>query len=188
MKSNMRGMTTSVLRALATLFVFLLHGRSFVPKSTILPYPLDWISFFPAWAGVWIFLFLSGYGIGCGFFSGKYNLLGQNEKLKIGNFVKFYCGRFMKLAPPYYFFCFVYEILSGNPLFWTDIRTMFRIITFTYNGRGGGEAFGHLWYVSMAMQLYLFMPFLFLLIDRFKKSKTILLLFYGIAIIGGGYS
>lgn len=63
-----RGKSTNILRVVATLFVFLLHGRSYIPRINELPRVINWVTYLPAWAGVWIFLFLSGYGVGCGFF------------------------------------------------------------------------------------------------------------------------
>lgn len=57
-------MTSNVLRCCATLFVFLLHGRSNVPALANATGIWQWITFLPAWGGVWIFFFLSGFGIG----------------------------------------------------------------------------------------------------------------------------
>lgn len=47
-----KGMSSDMLRCIATLAVFLLHGRSHITKINELPYALKWISCFPAWAGV----------------------------------------------------------------------------------------------------------------------------------------
>ncbi len=179
------GITSDLLRVLATLFVFFLHGREFVPKANELPLPFNWITCFPAWAGVWIFFVLSGYAIGCGFFTGRYQLFSENGKFKVSNLVKFYLGRFIKIAPLYYLYCILFEILSNNLFFWNDSQVLIKILTFTFNGNNGRIGFGHLWYISTAMQLYLFMPFFYLVLDLLKDKKNVLLIVYIISIIGG---
>lgn len=179
-----KGMSSDMLRCIATLAVFLLHGRSHITKINELPYVLKWISCFPAWAGVWIFLFLSGYGVGYGFFSGKYNLY-QNNRISLKLFVKFYIGRFIKIAPIYYIYCIIFEVLSGNMYFWSNQKVLIKMFTFTFNGNDGISGLGHLWYISLAMQLYLFMPIIYLIVNRIKRNKKgWILLFGGIAICG----
>lgn len=164
------GRSSNILRCMATLFVFLLHGRSYIPKIDELPHLFKWISNFPAWAGVWIFLFLSGYGVGYGFFSGKY-ILHKNGRISFLMIIKFYIGRFVKIAPIYYIYCFIFELLSGNTFFWNNGKVLLKMITFTFNGNGGISGLGHLWYISLAMQLYIFMPFIYLIINRLLKNK-----------------
>lgn len=179
------GITSNLLRVLATLFVFLLHGREHVSKVNELPAPLNWITYFPAWAGVWIFFLLSGYAIGCGFFTGRYPLRSENGKIKVSSFFRFYWGRFIKIAPLYYLYCIMFEILSNNMFLWNDSQVLLKMLTFTFNGTNGRIGLGHLWYVSTAMQLYLFMPFIYLVLDLLKEKKSVLLLLYIISVIGG---
>lgn len=185
MQSANRGKSANILRTIATLFVFLLHGRSYVPKINELPHALSWITNFPAWAGVWIFLFMSGYGVGCGFFQNRYPLTDENGKKKAKLFIKFYIGRFIKIAPLYYLYCLIFEIFSNNAFYYNNPKILLKMLTFTFNGNDGVSGLGHLWYVSIAMQLYLFMPFIYLIIDKLKDKRTILIVVYCLIIIYG---
>ena len=49
------------LRVAATVFVFVLHGRSYVEGVDNGFWLFAMLTNFPAWAGVWILFFLSGY-------------------------------------------------------------------------------------------------------------------------------
>ncbi len=184
MEKQKTGISSNTLRVIATMFVFLLHGRSYIPKINEMPSPLNWITCFPAWAGVWIFLILSGYAIGCGFSTKRYPLY-ENNELKIRNFVRFYVGRFVKLAPLYYLYCLFFEIFSGKFYFWKNKKYLIEVLTFTFNGNGGISGMGHLWYVSLAMQLYLAMPFLYLIIRAMKKKKVPMMVVYGVVVVSG---
>lgn len=184
MEKRATGVSSNLLRVIATMFVFLLHGRSYIPKINDLSSPFNWLTCFPAWAGVWIFLILSGYAIGYGFSTKRYPLI-NNGELKIRYFLRFYVGRFVKIAPLYYLYCFFFEILSGKVYFWKNPKYLVQMLTFTFNGNGGISGLGHLWYVSLAMQLYLAMPFLYILIGFLKKKKVPLVTVYGIAVVAG---
>jgi peptidoglycan/LPS O-acetylase OafA/YrhL len=60
-------------------------------------------------------------------------------------------------------------------------------LTFTLNGVGSVEGIGHLWYVSTAMQLYLLMPFIFLLLRKIPdKVNVFWLVFALVAALGLG--
>lgn len=178
------GNSADILRCIATLFVFLLHGRSYITKINELPSLLNWILCFPAWAGVWIFLFLSGYGVGYGFFSSKYTLY-KNDKFSFKMLAKFYIGRFIKIAPLYYIYCLIFELLSSDAFLWNNSKILLKMITFSFNGSDAASGLSHLWYISLAMQLYIFMPFIFLLMNRFLKSKYVwMITLVGIVICG----
>lgn len=170
MQEKRAGISANLLRVFATLFVFLLHGRCYLADPKKLPPVLQWLTCLPAWAGVWIFLLLSGYGIGYGFFSGRYSLR-ENGKLSARKFGGFYLARFLKVAPLYYLYCVFYEILSGTGYFWHNPKQLLRMLTFTFNGNAAAGGVGHLWYISIAMQLYLLMPFLYLALAPLQKKK-----------------
>lgn len=184
-------MTSNVLRCCATLFVFLLHGRSNVPALANATGIWQWITFWPAWGGVWIFFFLSGFGIGIGFFNNKYPLFSDSKCCRlIGNIsplklIRFYWGRFLKLAPMYFIFCLIIEFTGKDHFFWNNPSCFFQIITFTYKGNVGIPGTGgHLWYISTAMQLYLFMPFIYLLLRKINGRTALYISFIGVVIIG----
>lgn len=57
----------NVLRVMATLFVFVLHGRSNISGIQDVPF-LSFITSLPAWAGVWIFFVFVRIHVGPWFF------------------------------------------------------------------------------------------------------------------------
>lgn len=167
------------------LFVILLHGRLFLPQANNLPPVLNELSFFPAWAGVWIFLFLSGYGIATGFFAKKFQFADQNGKIRIRLFLRFYLDRFVKIAPLYYLYCFLFELLSDKMFLWNNPLMVFKVVFFFFNGVGGVDGIGHLWYISTAMQIYLLLPIMLLVVNRLRGSKIRSILFLvSVLIIG----
>ena len=98
----------------------------------------------------------------------------------------FYARRFLKIAPLYYLYCGFFEIVSGQRYLWENPIVLIRMLTFTYNGAPGINGLGHLWYISSAMQLYLIMPAVYLLI-RNLPIKTTECLSLAAIFIGGGY-
>lgn len=110
--------TSDCMRVIATLFVFCLHARIFVPGADSFPRTLLIMTSFPAWAGVWIFFLLSGYSIGYGFFTNRYNLYDASGKLSLRKVGGFYARRFLKIAPLYYLYCGFFEIVSGQRYLW----------------------------------------------------------------------
>ena len=157
------------LRVIATMFVFLLHGRSYVGGVSDGPEFFAMITNFPAWAGVWILFFLSGYLIQKGFVSGKYQIF--NKKLSsIKELFKFYLKRFLRIAPAYYLYIFLFLMLRGEVYFSEAPEIAKAILTFTYNGKEGISGLTHLWYVSTAMWLYVFAPLFSFLISKLKKT------------------
>ena len=86
------------LRVAATMFVFLLHGRSYVAGID------DGVGIFtmftnmPAWAGVWILFFLSGYLLQKGFLKNRYPVF-EGGKLRTRELFGFYLKRFLLRRP-----------------------------------------------------------------------------------------
>lgn len=99
-------------------------------------------------------------------------------------FLRFYWGRFLKLAPLYYIYLFLFELFNGQTYLFNNPKILLKILTFTFNGNGGISGMGHLWYISSAMQLYIIMPFLYLMIRNLKTKKSILLQLVTITAIG----
>ncbi len=117
--------------------------------------------------------------------NGKNSVIDQYGKITMRGLLRFYVHRFLKIAPLYYGYCFLFEILSGNLWYWQNREVFFRMLTFTFHGIGGISGLGHLWYISMAMQLYFFMPFLELVIRILCKTKKQMVAVY-LVTIGAG--
>ncbi len=174
------------LRVAATLIVFFLHGRSFVPGMDGANKIVRILSLQPAWAGVWILFFLSGYLMQRGFDAGRYAVIGAEKPFRA--YVQFCLRRFLKIAPPYYLFVLLFFVLRGEPFFVTDWRVIVKMLTFTFNGQGGVDGIGHLWYLSPAMWLYFLSPLLAFCIEksrRWLKGAFLPLILAGV--IAGGY-
>ncbi len=63
---NSDRITTDALRGIATLFVFFLHGRSFLPAADQMTGCWKWILYFPAWGGYGFSCFYQGMELGKG--------------------------------------------------------------------------------------------------------------------------
>lgn len=127
---------------------------------------------------------MSGYTIGLGLFKGRYPILTEEGKLSPRGLGRFYLGRFLKLAPLYYAYCFFWELLCGNHFFVGHPKFLLQVLTFTFNGKKSADGIGHLWYISTAMQLYLLMPFGFLLIRLLKRRRATLIAFFAVLASG----
>ena len=167
------------------MMVFLLHGRGWVPGPSLTAGPFLIFTTFPAWAGVWILLFLSSYLLGMNFLSGKYVLV-EDGRFSFRGLWRFYRSRFLRVAPLYYFYCFMFELLSGSRFLLNGGWITVKILTFTFNGNGGIDGIGHLWYLSTAMQIYLLAPFAFLLVRRFRSPGACLTAFFACLLLGLG--
>lgn len=174
---------TNVLRVLATMFVFTLHGRGSIPGIGNIPV-LRTLSYLPAWAGVWIFFLLSGYTLGLGFCRGRYDVFGPDGKLSAKGVLRFYLGRFLKIAPLYYIYCLFFELFNGQYYFISNPVILLKTLTFAFNGNGGIVGMGHLWYISTAVQLYLIFPFAYALIRKLDKKTHIFASFAAVLAAG----
>ena len=156
------------LRTLGTLMVFGLHTYVFSSQRGFCYDNRTWFLQTPAWGGVWIFLFISGYLSGKGFYMKKY-------QMNFKGICSYYWGRFFKVALPtliYIYMCCVLiqpDFIKNNPIF------ISKILTLSYDGNPSFDAIGGTWYVSTLMGLYLVAPFLFLclqfLADKIKEYK-----------------
>lgn len=173
------------LRVLAALFVFFLHGSEFIPGMKTAEGPFVFLTKTPAWAGVWIFILLSCYLLGNGFLTGRYDIYKDplSRKVSVKKVLIFYLKRFIRYAPIYYIYCFAFEFFSDRTFLWKKPGIALRILTFTFNGEGGIAGIGHLWYLSLSMQICLLMPWLFLLISKLGERGRKIVFF---AALSGG--
>lgn len=154
------------LRVLAFLLVFFLHIK--IATAVLLPGISWWGPFFlfstPAWAGVWIFIMISGFLAGRGFFSEKY-------KLSRNGVIGFWLQKIIVLGIPTWTFVFI-EGLLLNPTFMTNYSALLRMLTFTYNGNPGATGMGAVWYISTVMQLFILAPLIFYFIRKAYSKHT----------------
>lgn len=173
------------LRVAATMFVFLLHGRSYVEGVDGGFWLFAMITNFPAWAGVWILFFLSGYLLCKGFLKNRYPVF-ENGKVKPKALFGFYFRRFMKIAPAYYIYLLLFVIIRADDYFFSSPLTALKLFTFCFNGNGGISGIGHLWYISLAMWFYVFAPFFYWIIDKIKTKRGLITAFFLTVVLGAG--
>lgn len=145
----------NALRCVAVLMVFCLHahlpmGKDFAMWQAIEQSPVMFVSYTPAWAGVWIFFIVSGYLAGMNFASGKYKLDSSGIK-------KYYLRKISKVyVPTLLFVCLC--VVMVEPSFLGHDYVWLKMLTCTYNGIPGFDGTGATWFVFTLMWLYLLAP------------------------------
>lgn len=154
---------TLILRGLASLIIVWVH---------VLP-PTDWliVSGVNLYAYVtpsgmvalYVFYLLSGYGIGYGFFSGKYTL--QTKSL-----VSFFINRILRIAPAYYV-SLLLCIFVFYPRTSISSADVIRFFTFTANFHHFNLPYQNLLAViSTEMQFYVVSPLLFVILYKMLRK------------------
>ncbi len=167
MKKKSRKMELDVIRIVACLMVFMLH--TLICTKQLVDFSKEgmkvWWTYTPAWGGVWIFFFLSAW-----FSAGVF--WKEDYKYTLSNVLRFYGTKIIKIGIPSYFFTFLL-IITHYTTYWTNTDIMIRLFTFRFNGIGGVDGIGALWYISTLMQLFLLTPFLMMAIHKlFRRVKS----------------
>lgn len=146
------------IRGVALLCVIGFHTLSVI-QPTYPDIKAPWIFITPAWYAMWVFFFLSGYLLGKGFFNGKY------EKIST-----FYISRAIRIVPVYLFFLLVLFLFYKPLWFINNLKTLYFLLTFTYNGwlMPSITGVGATWFISTIVQLYAFAP----LVYKFGLAKV----------------
>ena len=189
MKTKVRVDILDVLRFLATMFVFCLHGREFVPGLNERTDTFVGRYFYlPAWAGVWIFLFLSGFLFALAMQNNRYGIINEKDGIDFKNLGWFYLSRLIRFGGLYFFYLLLFELFSRGGFIIANPMVGLRAIFFCFDGNGGVSETGHLWYISTAVQLYVLMPFLYWGFHRLIKKwpKTPLIAF--LVILAAGFA
>lgn len=151
-----------ILRALACLTIVWTHSYPSVPLS-LGPTDLTALTHPNSAAAVFIFYFLSAYGVGYGFASGKY-------KQTFAGLKHFLTTRILRIVPLYYVCIMIifFVVFRGVAL---PPQALIKLLTFTATNPGDLPVFAKPWFmISTEMQFYLIAPFLFLIVDKlFRK-------------------
>lgn len=158
----------NILRFAAFMCIFLLHSKIFLLMYWNEALPLPWLTYTPAWAGVWIFFILSGYGIGFGFSQNKYELSKKG-------IIRYYVRRVAKILPVYWFYILVVAVFITpeilQPTF-RHISYLLSLLLFHYQEEFYSLEFGLAWYLTTLMRLYLVAPFIFMVLKRYVNSRA----------------
>lgn len=171
----------NILRVIAFLMVFFLHSKIFIPVNWNENFNNAWIIYTPAWAGVWIFFILSGYGIGSGFVNKKY-------QVSCDGILKYYCKRIMSIVPLYWLYLLVVIVFVRPDIIipsQQNIVYLLKLFLFNYQEEFYSTEFGLAWYMTTLMRLYLIAPLIYYVINRFLKTKKRIII-SGIALISIG--
>lgn len=157
----------NVLRFIAFMMIFLLHAKAFIPVNWNENCSGAWLLYTPAWAGTWIFFMLSGYGVGAGFYSGKY-------ECSINGVAKFYIKRITSIVPIYWFWVVTVAIFVKPEILMPSLEHfgyLVKLLLFCYQEEFFSAEFGLGWYMTTLLRLYLAAPFGYLLLRRLVKTK-----------------
>lgn len=155
----------NMLRVIACLCVLVLHAMIYTQKSGFdiysfsENYPWVYLLKTPAWAGVWIFFFISAYLAGRGFFTGSY-------EYTVKGFLKYYFKKVIRIVIPVYAFAFFVAFFVYPHFIFNNPSFIFKFLFFNYNGNPGVDGIGALWYISTVMPVYLLAPFICLILDK----------------------
>ena len=164
------------LMAFATIWVLLFHGSIQTDNSLIQ------MICYNGYAGVDIFLIISGFGV-------------YKSLQKDNNTLSFYKKRALRIIPKYYIILIIYTILAylkvrrGLIIYHTEMhvyQSLFLNATFFYFLHGYKLVFN--WYIFMIVYMYLLSPFMYKLINKLKDKAFIILIsiflfLYGLNII-----
>ncbi len=158
----------NVLRVVAFLMVFMLHAKIFIPVQWNMGMEnIAWLFYTPGWAAVWIFVILSGYGIGSGFTSEKYEL----SRKGIG---QFYLKRIYAIVPLYYIYLlFIITFIKPDLLLpsITNLKQLLSLFLFNYHADFLSIEFGLAWYLTLLMRLYFLAPFIAYFIKKIITKR-----------------
>ena len=157
----------NVLRFIAFMIIFFLHAKAFIPVNWNENCSVAWVLYTPAWAGTWIFFMLSGYGVGAGYYSGKY-------ECSINGVVEFYIKRITSIVPIYWFWVITVAIFVKPEILMPSLEHfgyLVKLLLFNYQEEFYSAEFGLGWYMTTLLRLYLVAPFGYILLRRFVRTK-----------------
>jgi peptidoglycan/LPS O-acetylase OafA/YrhL len=173
------------LRAFA--FILVLSGHVFAilyrpaqAIESVKTHGYAWMAMGSPWAGVWVFFVLSGYLMGKGFYSGRY-------QLTKGSVWDFYRRRLLRIAPIYYFALLVVAIFTAPEImtlsnFWQVIA----LAVFSQQSSTGAPVIGALWSIQTEMAFYAMVPLLFMMLEwttRRMNPLALLVVIVGLGIV-----
>jgi peptidoglycan/LPS O-acetylase OafA/YrhL len=174
------------LRAFACAVVLIGHGASitFAPSDLIRQASESrtfWLLLPLPWAGVWIFFTLSGYLMGKGFFTGRY-------QFSRDGIIRFYNNRLLRLVPLAYFsiavaVLFMHPEATATP----NIKHLIALLLFDYDGTAPLSLIGLLWSIATEMQFYLLAPFMAFAVYMAAQRMNILFVAAALAVLGTAY-
>ena len=144
------------LRGFACLMVIVCHCAITRGSITYKGYDLTWILVSSGEVAVWIFFALSGYLMGKAFYSERYSL-------NSAGVINFFRNRVLRIFPLYYYSTLILALFFNPEILKLEHwGIILRTLTFTYNySIPGGGVNLVLWSLSIEIQFYLCVPFIY---------------------------
>lgn len=166
----MENKSINILKVVAMLVVFILHTSIYSSALGFTFSSKTWILQTPAWAAVWVFIFVSGYLNGKSFIQGKYQTDNKWDIKKV--LFEFYGKRIKKIYIPYVVFGFFVVVLIDQQYLVGNPRFFAQLLTATFTNIPSSMTVGVLWYVSTLIWLYIMAPLFALIIDKINKRHN----------------
>lgn len=155
-----------ILRGLLACAVVIFHVHIFIfgEIKPITPLTVPWFLIPSGRFTVWCFFLLSGYLMGKGFYSGRY-------QLTVENIQKFYVNRALRIVPLYTIVCIASLLIHGLYLNPSDIQAhwvqlIVKLITFQYNPLVERFLFNApLWSIATEVQFYCWVPVWYMILN-----------------------
>jgi peptidoglycan/LPS O-acetylase OafA/YrhL len=168
----------SILRTLAIFAVIIWHTS---PVNNMIFFQGHDVTFLihpGGFPGIWIFLCLSGYLIGKGFFSGKYTL-------HFKGILRFYRNRILRIVPLYLFIIVLtsFTVYRETGVHWESLGKLLTFTATDFISLGGYN--GNLWTISLLMQFYLIVPAIYFLTQWLYKKRIPFVFPFIITVITG---
>lgn len=170
-----------LLRLIAFLFIFIKHSELFIPVPWNENVYHSWLIYTPAWSAVWLFFILSGYGIGIGFYRGKY-------EMTVKGIFKYYYLRLIKIVPVYWIYVVMVLLFAEPSLLVPGRYNLLKVLNlffFNYQEDFSRLTFGLAWYMTTLVRLYLIAPFFYLIKRRYFATGRSTVLLGCVLTIGG---
>ncbi|KAH0543482.1 hypothetical protein GP486_008575 [Trichoglossum hirsutum] len=140
-----------------------------------------WLLMGSPWAGVWVFFVLSGYLMGKGFYSGRYE---QSQESVRG----FYRNRMMRILPMYYAVLLIVSVLVAPQIF--SAGHLWEIVAlglFSLQSQAPTPVVGALWSIQTEMAFYAMVPLLFFILNKTVRVLPPWLLIVALGALGFTY-
>ena len=174
----MSNKSINILKVAAIISVFMLHASIFSSKMGFVYSDKTWILQTPAWAAVWVFIFISGYLNSKSF--------EEIQSITKENILLFYKKKLIKVYIPYIVFGTFTILLLEPEYFLSNKNFIIQLLLARFTNVPGSTTIGVLWYVSTLLWLYLFTPLFSLILNFINKhinnNKTVIQILFIIAL------
>jgi peptidoglycan/LPS O-acetylase OafA/YrhL len=146
-------------------FIVTFESRDFVQGFPAHPFSRLLVG--SPWAGVWMFFTLSGYLMGKGFHTGRYDV-------SRGGLSNFFRNRALRILPVYIAVVLLCSVLVSRAVWQKEYLWIFsEYVTFDFKGNTPIYPHGPAWTISTEVQFYFLAPFMALGIGRMNWRQCV---------------